>query len=189
MAKRSLPCPTVLRQLLRYEPDTGKLFWRTRKPWMFADAGHAAYHNCAKWNARFASQEALTALNRQGYRCGSLCGTNVKAHRVAWVLAYGEHPKDQIDHVDGDRENNTLANLRDVSNKENSRSAARPVNNTSGHTGVAYVEHRGKYRAYIKVDGRYVHLGYWNTLHAALSAYEDAKRQHGFGARHGQALS
>lgn len=185
MTQKKPPCPTVLRQLLRYELQTGKLFWRERTPNMFSDAGHTAEHTCNRWNANYAGREAFTAVNRQGYKCGAVNDTQYKAHRIAWSIHFGSTPKDQIDHIDGDRINNRISNLREVTNRQNSMSSARGKNNTTGYTGVSLDKRRGKYRSYIKVNGRQIVLGYYDCPEAAHLAYIEAKRKYGFSDRHG----
>lgn len=185
---KQLPTADILRSLARYEPDTGKLFWLARSPDMFASGGHSKEHTCAKWNSKYAGKEAFTAINRQGYRCGAVFDQQYKAHRIAWAVYYGVSPSAQVDHIDGNRTNNAIHNLRDVTNKQNSRSACLPKNNTTGYMGVSFSESRGKYRASIKIDGRQLFLGYWQTPQDAAQAYILARDQHGFSERHGATL-
>lgn len=154
---------------------------------MFNDGGHSSQHICSRWNISYANKEAFTATNRQGYKCGAVNGGQFKAHRIIWVIAYGSEPNGQIDHIDGDRVNNRLSNLRDVSNKENSRSAAIPKNNTSGFMGVSKGP-KDNFRAQIKVDGRQRFLGHWPTAEAAHEAYIQARNHFGFSSRHGRSL-
>lgn len=180
-----LPQAELLRQILRYDAESGKLFWLTRRPDLFKDGRQAKEHSCAKWNTLFAGKEAFTATNRQGYKCGAIFDRQYKAHRIAWALYHGIAPEGQIDHIDGDRTNNRISNLRDVTNKENSRSACIPKNNTTGYMGVSFTAGRGMYRASIKVDGRQLFLGYWKTAEEASNAYTAARDSHGFSARHG----
>ena len=75
MADNHLPPPNELRQLLRYDPETGKLFWLPR-------AGDTRGERF--FNTRFAGKEALTYLSK-GYRVGSINDADAKAHRVAWA--------------------------------------------------------------------------------------------------------
>lgn len=185
MAKKQLPCPTLLRQLLTYDPETGKLFWLNRTSDMFTDGKHSAKHSCEKWNSRYAGSEAFTSVNRQGYRCGSIDNKQYKAHRIAWTIYFGCAPFDQIDHIDGNRTNNRISNLREVSNRQNSMSSALGKNNTSGYAGVGLDKRCGRYRAYIKVYGKQISLGYFDCPQKAHSAYVKAKLVYGFSERHG----
>ena len=117
----ALPTQAELKKLLRYEPGTGRLFWKARSKGMFgvSDSSRSAEHACNQWNSRFADKEALTKVN-VGYRCGRLGYQYVLAHRVIWKLMTGEEPK-EIDHIDGNRSNNKWQNLRSVTASDNRR--------------------------------------------------------------------
>ena len=97
MAKENLPTISVVRNLLRYEPDTGKLFWLPR--------------GGGRFDKLFAGKEAFTATDPGGYKYGSLQSHTMRAHVVAWALAYGKWPDGHIDHENGIREDNRLKNL------------------------------------------------------------------------------
>lgn len=176
MAKRQLPSPEVLRQLVRYDALTGKLFWLERKGGTRADA---------VFNTRFAGREAITGSTTDGYRQGKIIGYSVRAHRLAWAIAHGEWPQFQIDHLNGNRSDNRLANLRQVTNAENMQNQFRSPRNTSGATGVRKCARTGKWRAEIKTSGKRHSLGYFEDFGAAVAARKDAERRFGFSARHG----
>ena len=84
--------PEVVRRLLRYCPEAGKLFWRERTEDLFSDGRHSAAHICARWNKRYAGQEAFTALDN-GYRKGAIFNNPHRAHRVIWAIQTGEFAK------------------------------------------------------------------------------------------------
>ena len=116
----ALPDKDVLNGWLRYDQQTGQLFWRLRTPNMFAATdGRGADHACNQWNSRWAGQEALTKTNI-GYRCGRLNYQYVLAHRVIWKMMTGEEAN-EIDHIDGNRGNNQWNNLRSVTTSINRR--------------------------------------------------------------------
>jgi hypothetical protein len=184
MASRTIPAQTVLRQLLRYEPETGRLFWRERGVEWFRHGEHSAEHTAAKWNARFAGKEALTATVT-GYKFGNLFGVKLLAHRVIWKWVHGTDP-DQIDHINGNRADNRLENLRSVDATTNQRNTKRPVHNTSGRIGVSYDRHRDKWAAYITLGSRKTKLGRFSTFEAACAARDAAEREHGFHENHGR---
>lgn len=107
--------PEMLRAVLRYKPETGRLFFR--------DSGACA----------------LDGLTRSGYRVGTVLGKQLLAHRVIWAIVHGAWPE-QIDHINGVSDDNRLVNLRDVSAAENLRNKGRYKRNTSGVSGVMRIK-------------------------------------------------
>lgn len=114
--------------------------------------------------------------HKNGYLYISIDGTRYLAHRLAWLYVHGEWPAGQIDHMNGDRIDNRLANLRVVSNAINQQNVrrARVDNRSSGVLGVSRL--RGKWRARIWLDGRERHLGVFDWMSDAHAAYLKAKR-------------
>lgn len=182
MATKDLPEPALLRKLLRYEPETGKLYWLERTLEMFPHA-----RACISWNARFARKEALTSLDRKGYRRGAIFNKFYAAHRVIWAIVHGEWPPEQIDHINGDKQDNRLGNLRAVSNSENLKNQKRPKNNTSGIIGVYWNKQLVAWHAQIKINGKKKHLGTYQCIGAAAAARASADLKHGFHRNHGRA--
>ncbi len=189
MAIKPLPSPEVLRQLLRYEPETGKLFWLPRgAQWFNATQGRTAAHACANWNARYAGREAFTATDHNGYRCGAILNVNFLAHRVVWAIHYGQEPSGQIDHINGMPHDNRLANMRIASQSENMRNLRRPRNNTSGQVGVTWRKQEAKWSARIVVAGkRSISLGRFHAYEDAVAARKEAEVTFGYHANHGRA--
>lgn len=184
MAKKPIPTPERVRQLLRYDPVTGKLFWRPRPLSAFTDGGHTAAHTCAKWNARWADKEAFTARNR-GYFVGAVDGVNLPAHRVAWAIYRGSWPSQFIDHINGNPSDNRIENLRDVSHSDNHRNSSRRSDNTSGVTGVYWATSKQKWAAYIRAD-KTLALGRFDTFAEAVAARKAAEKVLGYHANHGR---
>lgn len=116
--------------------------------------------------------------NGDGYSRVTLLGYRVYLHRLVWLLHYGEWPTHQVDHIDGDRSNNRIANLRDVDHETNAQNEhkARRNNLSAGLLGVSYVASRQKFAARITHDGGSHHLGYFHLATDAHAAYVDAKR-------------
>jgi hypothetical protein len=105
---------------------------------------------------------------------------------VAFAIYYGRWPDGQLDHINGDRRDNRIANLREVSNAENSRNAGRRRDNTSGVVGVSSTSSRlNPWRAYIKIGDRVRHLGRFPSIKTAADARRAAERQHGYHENHG----
>lgn len=166
--------------LIRYEPETGLLFWLPRPREKFR-----LEVDWLRWNCQQAGREALGAVNIYGYKSGYLGGRTATAHRVAWLLTTGDWPNHQIDHIDGDRQNNRLVNLRDVTQTENQHNRKRQSDNTSGINGVCWHVRRQTWQARIKVGGRQIQLGSFRSLQDAATARKAANDRYGFTQRHG----
>ena len=186
MAKEDLPTPKEIRKLLRYEPDTGKLYWLERTPDLFEDGKQSAETACRRWNTRYASKEALATLHGGGYRQGSIFGKAYLAHRVVWVMVHNEWPADQIDHINGVKNDNRIENLRVVTNGENSRNLPKRADNTSGHMGVRWHKKALKWTAQITVNSQQVHLGVFTKKDDAIAARKAAEANYGYHENHGR---
>lgn len=112
---------------------------------------------------------AGTITNR-GYRHISINGRNYQAHRLVWFYHHGEWPNRQIDHIDRDKLNNRIENLRDVSCSINQLNKTK--SNSTGYAGVA--RHRGRFKAHIGISGKLAHLGIFDTPEAAHEAFKAA---------------
>lgn len=144
-------------RMLRYDPATG----------LVTRPGKAGRSVCSGELAR-----------KNGYLFMSVSGRRYAVHRLAWLCAHGSWPKGQIDHINGVRDDNRAANLRDVTasvNRENQR-AARSDNLSSGVLGVHWSEYHGKWKAHIRVAGKLMHLKYCATKDEAFAVYLQAKR-------------
>lgn len=185
MADPRLPSAELLRQLLRYDPDTGKLYWRLRDVSHFTSGSYSAERKANAWNARNAGQEAFTDIGNHGYAHGAINGTLYLAHRVIWAMETGEWPEGDVDHRDGVRGNNRFANLRAVSHAINMRNMTSHTSRGSGVPGVQWRPCRSKWRARIMVDGKERSIGHFDTKEQAVAARIAAQRSYGFTDRHG----
>ena len=173
----------IARELLTYNPDTGKLFWKERPAKYFKNPNYAK-----SWNTRRAGKEALTAINRKksgqiSRLDGKLLNKDYYTHRIAWLIYYGEWPKNQIDHINQDPTDNRIENLRDVTNAENNKNRTLNNNNTTGYLGVS--KHHGKYRARIRINNIDKHLGYYDTAEEAAAVRAVASINYNFHPNHG----
>lgn len=146
-----------LRELFSYDPDAGS-FTRLAQ--------------------RGPSKAGLVApcKDAHGYEVLRVDYRLHRAHRLVWLHVHGAWPVGDIDHIDGNRANNRIANLRDVTraeNNQNQRSAA--SHNAGGVLGVSPVHKSSRYRARIAVNGESRHLGCYATEEEAHAAYLDAK--------------
>ncbi len=167
---------------VRYNISTGLIYWQP-KPEYEKDA--------ARWNARYAYQEAGT-LEKNGYvRIVLQIGgkkRKVRAHRLAWFIAYGFPPVGEIDHINQIKTDNRIANLRDVSRTTNQRNGTRKGNNTSGIPGVSWHKQRQKWCAQASIDGKHHHLGLFDSIADAEAAAKSFRSAHGFTETHGREL-
>ena len=177
--------PELLRKILRYDPETGELFWLNRTPDMFQDQRYGAHRKCAAWKSKFAGKEAFTAY-KNGYKHGAVFNKTYKAHRVIWAIVYDEWPSSQIDHINGIRDDNRITNLRAVSHAENARNQKRRTDNTTGVCGVGFYKATGKWNAQIHANGKSIHLGYFNSFDDAVIARKEAEMKHGYHENHGR---
>lgn len=175
-----------LGELIDYNPETGDLTWRLREPHWFKNSEHrTAERECRRWNTRHANTTALST-DKQGYRRGWILGKMWAGHIVAFTIYHGRLPVGQIDHINGDRSDNRIGNLREVTPTENARNATRRCDNTSGTTGVGFHKGRRKWVAYISVGGQQRHLGLFRTKPEALAARRHALRMAGYHENHGK---
>ena len=99
------------------------------------------------------------------------------AHRLAWLYVYGEMPKNQIDHINGIRNDNRIVNLRDIQSQWNTQNQHKaPKNSKTGYLGVSWSKQKNKYRSAIVVDGKQKHLGFFDNKETASQMYEMHKK-------------
>ena len=101
-------------------------------------------------------------------------------------MSYNEWPRKTIDHVNGDRSDNRVVNLRSVAHQENHRNRAIPKSNTSGVMGVYWGKRDRKWYAQIKINGKKKHLGSFSCKKKAIQARKKAEIDYGFHANHGR---
>lgn len=173
-SKDSILTAERARELLRYEPETGKLYWRM---------------NAGRWGRIPAGTEAGNIKGPIGnrYRQVWIDGRRYYTHRLAWLIVTGVWPYSEVDHINGDGLNNRWDNLREVQHSGNLRNTKRQSNNTSGVTGVFWDSGCRKWRAQIQVGRTNIHLGRFDTVPAAAEARKVAERRYRFHDNHGRA--
>lgn len=178
----------LVNKLLRYEPDTGKLFWLKRTPDLFNLSNKSQYGAdiyCKAWNTRHAFKEAFTSEEPIGYRQGSLLGKKYRAHIIIWLLYYGDLPNKEIDHINGIKRDNRISNLRLVSHAENSRNVRKRKYAENNYHGLWWDHTRNKWQVYINFDGKRIHLGRFADKHFALKVRKEAEKKYNFHPEHG----
>jgi len=119
-----------------------------------------------------------------GYLSVKVNNIAYRAHRIIWLITFGRWPSEQIDHINGVRDDNRIENLREVSVQGNQRNQHIRIDNTSGIPGVYF--DLGAWRARIKVDGKYVDLGRFKTKEEAFVARKGAEARYDFHPNHGR---
>lgn len=181
MKYKTIPPPELLHELLRYED--GRIYWKTR----------ATNETCSEtklnaWNKRYAGKEAGTLLRVRGnvYRHFSINKIHYLTHRVVWAMFNKHNPLSEIDHIDGNGQNNHIENLRDVDRSTNKRNSKKYSSNTSGIVGVYYYKRLGTWMSLINYNGGQVYLGYFKTKEEAAIARKKAEEKYGYHGNHGR---
>lgn len=176
---KKIPEASLMKELLRYDRDSGLLWWRERPLRFFKDA-----RSMKVWNTQFAGKPALRGVHKDGYSKGRVLGFDLLTHRVVWAIHHDEWPSGEIDHIDGDPSNNRIENLRDVSSAVNGQNIKRSKRNSSGRTGVSFNKLQKKWVAYIQAHKKFMYLGQFDSFEEACSARELAEREAGFHQNH-----
>lgn len=189
MAKKPIPTPEQLRQLLRYEPETGKLYWLHRGPEWFSDGQRDPSRRARTWNTKYAGKEAFTSSIYGTYKIGSVLGIPTSAHRVGYSIYYGIRLKaaDEIDHINGDKSDNTISNLRLVTHGENAKNISLYKNNKSGVMGLHWERSHKAWAVSIHFGGRQHRIGRFKCFGRAVVARKEAEKMHGYHQNHGRA--
>ncbi len=149
----------LINSVIRYDPDTGKFFWKKRTG-----------------GSSIAGNEASGTTDCRGYVRIGVLGCIYKAHRLAMFITYGKFPDMEIDHINGNKADNRISNLREASrvkNQQNQISAYK--SNSTGLLGVS--QHKpGVWRARLCVSGKNKSLGLFSSPELAHEAYKEAKR-------------
>jgi len=149
-----------LKEVLDYNPETGIFVWKVQN------------------GKRIKAGDIAGSVNKRGYTVIGVDLNLCRAHRLAWFYMYGKWPDDQIDHINGQRSDNRICNLRDVTNQVNSQNLkqATRVKSSTSYLGVYKTRKSKPWRAQISVDKKARHIGYYKTPEEANEAYLKAKR-------------
>lgn len=147
------------RSVLNYDPESG-LF--TKKP---------RHDMSTAWNSRCANK-ACGVRMAHGYISIRINNRPYLAHRLAWLVTHGEWPAQLIDHINGDRSDNRLCNLREATHTQNRFNAGKWGHNKSGFKGVSFHPFSGLWRARVSVNRKDVCLGYFHTKEEAHAVYQ-----------------
>jgi hypothetical protein len=142
----------LLQKIFKYEPNTGVLTHAVNTP------------------PRGKLGTEVGWINGHGYRRISIKGREYPAHKVIWMWMTGTYPLNDIDHIDGDRSNNSWTNLRLSTRSQNLMNQGRKPNNKSGFKGVT--SRGGSHSAQFRIGGKIVRIGSFSTAREAAEAYD-----------------
>lgn len=145
-----------LKELLAYDPATGILTRLIRTS------------NCVHIG------DVAGRPQKQGYLRIMIDGASYLVHRLAFLYMTGKWPKAGVDHINLNKTDNRWLNLREATKAQNSMNRCAPANNTSGYKGVHWDKQNSKWRARIKVSGKSIHIGLFNTKKEAHYVYAGA---------------
>ena len=140
-----------LRETFVYDPESGVLLWRDR-------------------DRNLSGKPAGSVDAKNGYARVRFQGRLYLSHRIALAMDQGRWPEGEVDHINGNRSDNRIENLRDVSKSENLRNKAQYASNTSGVTGVHWHKQHRKWCASIMSDGKRRVIGIFQKLECAIAA-------------------
>ena len=156
-----------LKSILDYNCDTGIFTWKVNKSKRSKAGSIAGWHD-------------------NGYTRIEIDGKAYKAHRLAWLYVYGELPEVLIDHVNSNRSDNRLCNLRQATYQENSENYKTPKTNTSGVKNVSWYKQLNKWVVSMSIKGKKKTIGYFDDLEfAELVAIEARDKYRMEFANHG----
>ena len=146
-----------LKDVLDYSPESGLLFWRKRL------------------SIRINKGDVAGCRGLRGYIILKVDGVGLFAHRAAWAIYYGSWPNGIIDHIDRDRTNNKICNLRISNAADNAHNCSIRKNNTSGVHGVSFDKRSGKWLAKICINRKQIFLGHFERIEDARIARVNAE--------------
>jgi hypothetical protein len=156
-----------VRELFDYDDETGVLYWAIDR------------------SIKTKAGDVAGGGHNQGYLRVGVNYSHYLIHRIVWLLKYGDWPKYTIDHIDGDKKNNRISNLRDCPQQENLKNQGLRTNSSSGIVGVNWIKATSKWRAIITIDGRTKVLGQFINIKDAEECRLKANAVYGFHENHG----
>lgn len=160
-----------LKELLHYDLDTGVFTWLVRVP-----------------RTRFSG--CVAGFECQGYRRIKIRKKRYTAHRLAWLYVTGNWPEDEIDHINGDGEDNRFANLREADRFVNARNMPLSSVNKSGVVGVRLRKRKKSQSWVVQIadKGVKIHLGCFKSKNDAIKARKAAEKRLGYHPNHGRGI-
>jgi hypothetical protein len=169
----------TLSGLVSLDHATGTLTWLPRKTGAPRESA---------WNSRYAGKDC-GSMAEDGYRVLNLKingkTVNMPAHRLVWFISTGQLPEHDLDHINGDRQDNRMENLREVHRSVNCKNAAMRKDNKSGVSGVHFDGKSERWVAMCRVNGKRHNLGRFTSIEEAANVRRAFMAGKGFTERHG----
>lgn len=166
------------KELLSYNEVTGDLYWLPRTEKYIKKES-----SLKSWNTKY-SNKKISVVDGKGYLQVSIFGKTYRAHRLCWLIYYGQYPL-IIDHLNGDRVDNRIVNLVSVTNQQNHLNQKINSKNTSGVCGVYYNKKNSFWCSQMKFNGKTYHLGSSKNFFEAICLRKSEENKLGFSDRHG----
>jgi len=157
-----------LKELVSYDKSTGDMLWIVQK------------------SKRIKIGTKVGTIMNKGYYRVKIDGIPYLVHRLAWLYTFGVFPEYDIDHINGNRLDNRINNLREVTSQGNAQNRKLGSNNTSGVVGVRWSKFHSKWYAVINVNKKQKHLGYFENKEDAVSARKTAEIKYNYHENHGK---
>lgn len=155
----------LLKKHYNYDPNTGK--FTAKLPTHFHNVG-----------------DEIGSISVEGYLETSIKNKRFLVHRLIWLYMTGNLPE-QVDHINHNRQDNRWINLREVNNTNNIKNCSLSKNSVTKINGVNLIKATNKYRAYITVNKKQIHLGIFDNINEAIAARKQANIDYGFHVNHG----
>ena len=150
------PRCAITKGALSYDPETGRFTWIEYPGGPVRAGQRAGCKDC------------------HGYRHVKIAGKKLAEHRLAWLFVHGFDPPEQVDHINGIKDDNRIANLRLATAAENGQNVGKRRKNKSGYKGVHWHARGKKFQAQIMANGRRKSLGLFKSAEEAAAAYDRA---------------
>jgi hypothetical protein len=150
-----------LKSILSYDPETGIFIWKISK-------------------GRVKENDIAGNIHKNGYVNIKIDGLMYRSHRIAWIYIHGNLPNNEIDHINGIKNDNRIINLRQANHSENQKNCEKYKTNKSGFKGVSWDKSSNKWTAQAQLNGKKYNLGRFVMVEQAAEAYKDfAIKHHG----------
>jgi len=148
-----------LKSIFEYDPFTGTLRWKEKR-------------------SNIVQNSMAGCIHGSGYKVVTIKSKTYKLHRIIWIMLFGEIPKGfYLDHINGNKIDNRLENLRLATNNQNQQNRPAPKNSSSGYRGVTWHKVANKWMARICHEKKRMTIGFFDTAEDAYEAYkQEAKK-------------